>query len=102
MATAGLTCTKTCRTGRAPTPATTRREVQAMTTREVSTANVRPAIFGWYERKNHMFEKSLPTLKLVALLTLGFCALAGSTPARAAAPTPINACGTISAPGNFV
>ena len=72
-----------------------------MTTRKFSTANVRPALLRLYERKNHMFEKSLRTLKLVTLLTLGFCALVGSTPARAAAPTPISACGTISTPGNF-
>jgi len=73
-----------------------------------------------------MFEKSLRTLKLIAVLTLGFCAFTGSTPAHAAAPTPpapsrasaistklnsnpalggtvfINACGPISSPGNFV
>lgn len=49
-----------------------------------------------------MFEKSLRTLKLLTLLTAGFYALALSTPAHAAAATPINACGTINTPGNFV
>src|SRR6266849_6014665 len=73
-----------------------------MTTRKFSSANVRPALFARYERKNYMFDKSIHTLKLLTLLTLGLCALAGSAPARAAAPTPISACGTISAPGNFV
>ena len=72
-----------------------------MTTRKFSTANVRPALFARYERKNYMFDKSIHTLKLVTLLTLGLSALAGSAPARAAAPTPVNACGTLSTPGNF-
>jgi hypothetical protein len=97
-----------------------------MTARKFSTAQVRPALHQLVERKNDMFEKSLRTLKLIALLTLGFCAVTGSTPAHAAAPTPpvpsrasaistklnsnpalggtvfINACGPISSPGNFV
>jgi hypothetical protein len=73
-----------------------------MTTRIYSTAKVRAASSRSYKMGNYMFEKSFRTLKLVALLALGFCALVGSTPARAAAPTPINACGTISTPGNFV
>src|ERR1700731_2816573 len=73
-----------------------------MTTRKFSTTEARPALYRLFERKNDMFEESLRTLKLIALLTLSFCALAGSTPAHATAPTPINACATISTPGNFV
>jgi hypothetical protein len=73
-----------------------------MTTRGHSTANVQPAFFASYERKNPMFRDSLRRLKLVTLLTLGLCAFAGSTLVCAAVPTPISACGTISTPGNFV
>ena len=93
-----------------------------MTTRANFQGQARPALYRLVERKNDMFEKSLRTLKLIALLTLGFCAVTGSTPAHAAA-TPsrasaistklnsnpalggtvfINACGPISSPGNFV
>jgi len=71
-----------------------------MTTRKFSTANVRPALFALYQRKNRMFEKSIRTLKMITLLALALCALA-STPAHAAAPTPINACQTLSTPGNY-
>src|SRR5258708_11817243 len=99
-ATVGSTCTKTPRAGPAPTFATMRRKVRTMTTRKFTTANVRPALFALNERKNHMFEKSIRTLKLVTLLALGLCALP-STPAHAAAPTPINACETVSTPGNY-
>src|ERR1700720_2592719 len=71
-----------------------------MTTRKFSTANLRPALFALYQRKNRMFKKSISTLKLVTLLALGLSALA-STPAHAAGPTPINACQTLSTPGNY-
>jgi hypothetical protein len=74
-----------------------------MTTRRHSTADVRPAFFASYERKTPMLCNSLRILKLIALLTLGWYAFAGSTLVHAAAPpTPIDACGTISTPGNFV
>jgi hypothetical protein len=49
-----------------------------------------------------MFRNSIRNLKLAAMLTLVFCALAASTPARATSPTTISACGTISTAGNFV
>lgn len=49
-----------------------------------------------------MCGNSLDPLKIVTSLMLLVCALAPSTLARAAAPTPLAACGTVSTPGNFV
>jgi hypothetical protein len=73
-----------------------------MMTCKRSTPDVQPSPFELFKRMNHMLGNSLRTLKLVTVLMLVFCAFEGSRPAQAAALTPISACGTISAPGNYV
>jgi len=49
-----------------------------------------------------MLDIHLRSIRWSGLLSLGLFLLVPITPARAAAPTAVNACQTLSAPGNYV